>query len=1368
MMLEQKYAGITKKSERCILGMLILLVVFVSVSLEGIRINNGVGRRLEYGESGVVDIVQRDYGNITQTNSFVMGDAIGIEKRVVSSPRNGYQKGLYVNIKTRFEYVPQQVIFLYGNLVYGDLVSLHRGDGKSIVIYADTTTNEKRIEMIFVFPHQIDGIVFLRADASKNISGKIYVYDYNLGGFVEKLSWTSIRVINVSIDARYTDRVKLLATGALEEDYNLSIYYLVELEPDIDIDIPYRYVSEHELEYILSINSAPAYTKIYMVNLSEFWWIKRIDPWNTVWNFTEQSITIPNTNNVSIVFGGYDYWLRMNPINVSLKFRCADRYITADDIRVIYKVWRINYTISNTNYTFQHAVLVENPNTYDLYNVSVRIEINDSWFNMLALAWNIMGVKFLENESGNLTEVPAYLDFWDGRIAQFYIKMDKILSRERKVLIILYGGSENISSSFDPRAKVMGPISSISDLADGRNWIEYADNVEYILLANNTVDITMEEYNGNPMLWFKHIVSGVYETRMRFTVRSSSSIILNDFRWGMALVSKDYSTRYQIIVENDTQLNLFCFIIRASDSSEYIRQKYFEPPSAPPYYFEVDIKINEIAGFIEIYAEFLNVSLKLETCYANFEDILDISKIGWRIEYFAYGITKLSVDIYNWSQRIGMGCRIVDWGDEKFRANITETYVSGSDWWELSEETIIIPESSKILFVITDVLGNTISSGTIERSNISYEPLIGPVIYLNVSASILVLKNSASRKSCLEIWHQENALQLEIYPYSRREIVLAHTYFYIWGQYDSDSHLWKILIYLSGGTVVLDVGSIWSLIESVDSFDGGEVIFVSVPLYTSQGASAEGMYSFVVRYGYILEYITTTLNSMLTNLSGLWDTYVGELMDDDLDIPHMLEVLNITLDGKPRVVQIQSDGNKTKVIVGLESGATEEYIIPDGILEIFKVLLNENVSSMVFLDKHAKNLIRTTDIIDICVNASDQSIHMRAFFGSEILSLYIDIAKSMIEIFAESASPLIGFISNVIQSPLLFLLFANRRVSRYLPRVEGASTHLTIYMLYKYIYIYMSSTNAYQVDCLYDLANYRCVIVDEISGTRVDVDLKRKFVSYGNNIFDVNDTYCSILVDTIRGGLKLIIASTRFMVPFKAWIEENIVYRQVIIRNYYTNETISGYYTFLNLYINGSSEASGEEIITLSGTVNVSVISMWGDKLYENWTANETIIVYIRVSVLLIVNELNTSICVLILSSNGENITVDVGPDSIYSVLLSLNTSYNIRIFVEDKEILNRTLSLDEKGSEQPLYAIIVSDELLDENNARSTSGHEKGTNNTSPNFDPGGVIKRYYWIPLIVVGIILVLKIVRKLRRRKIIEIEEIIRNIADEETVV
>ena len=459
-------------------------------------------------------------------------------------------------------------------------------------------------------------------------------------------------------------------------------------------------------------------------------------------------------------------------------------------------------------------------------------------------------------------------------------------------------------------------------------------------------------------------------------------------------------------------------------------------------------------------------------------------------------------------------------------------------------------------------------------------------------------------------------------------------------------------------------------------------------------------------------------------------------------------------------------GNNTRVDIKLEDGERVNYTIPSPVKEVIGNLAREGIPSILVVHKYIQYLLSPKEIREVCLNASAQVITVIFSHGENEAYLCINLRESKIEITSDLIAFLSGGMGIIVRSSLIFFPFVKNSVTYCLPKIMNMSLSMSIYPTYYYIYLSLLKPQVVDVDCILDVPNYKCVAIDKRYNVRIEVDFKKKLISHENGISSLNGTHYDFLVDPQLKGLKTrVIYNWLDDCLIKEWIEGNIAYRRIIVKDFYTNESIGRHNMFIKAYVNDTLKPIDTTFITLVGTVKVIILSGWGDKLYELVTPSDMIIVYVKIGMLLVVNQLNITINVTVISEGGVSRSSKVCPGEVYSTFLTLNLTYVVEIWKEGEELLNKTIILHGNNTRRPMFVMVVSEKMAI--NARSLEEEKKEAShetNRSFIFVLLDYLTKYYWVLLICGAFFGAIKMIKKARAKKTIEVEELLRSIITE----
>jgi len=197
------------------------------------------------------------------------------------------------------------------------------------------------------------------------------------------------------------------------------------------------------------------------------------------------------------------------------------------------------------------------------------------------------------------------------------------------------------------------------------------------------------------------------------------------------------------------------------------------------------------------------------------------------------------------------------------------------------------------------------------------------------------------------------------------------------------------------------------------------------------------------------------------------------------------------------------------------------------------------------------------------------------------------------------------------------------------------------------------------------------------------------------------------------------------------------------------------------------------EFVTLKGPIRLVILDRWNITLANTTTSDINIDVIVKLGSIIIMNCLN--VCTFVsLKPEESNIPMNytLGPNQSMADLLAVGKSYNL--LIEDyygNIFFNDTIFLQANTSYRPLIVVIISTITIiqgSEINQSSESNESNGVEiSVSPNIPRSrGIDYRIVVIILLAVLITVAIKIMlRKIRKRKVVEIEKLIEKIISDE---
>ena len=871
-----------------------------------------------------------------------------------------------------------------------------------------------------------------------------------------------------------------------------------------------------------------------------------------------------------------------------------------------YRLEYINYTSNNSSdYAFTRRIVIENPNTYSLHSVPIRIVVNDSWFDMRLMNRNMSNIAFIQNTSAELKKLPAYLDYWDGEKAVYYIKIPEIEACGKTEILIAYGNPEANTATWNNEATYLGEIGSMEELSYTENWetINGSINTYYDNNLNMTT-IQISTATTKSKIFLKPALCGAINithklTTQRFYVTS------NTYSYSIIFGYIDEEHYYQLKIFNDSSTGHIAVKITAQNGSENTTIYYgaFSNP-INPYQYTVSMQTNTPSGYINT-----SITCDFETIKINFEDIYSYVSGTWKIGYESNHISEYRIKIDYWKQGIGQPLHIFSIGEKEPRINVSEAITGRSEWIRLSSYRIAIPIKTIIELKAYDTLNNTIANITITdlRTDKPY------TLYLN--ASTLKISYNGEEKATLIIANSHNEAYLTMDLGWQKEIVLKRDT-YIMRLIRNNIIVGDTIIKLKEPEYIAYIDNKMSI--SIVETNTEDVIYCSTEVEINNISDTD-IYFTYLNFTETAKYIEQISTQKIEPITQNWANTKNKIIHELENPETILSTLNISTNGEIKTILYKNLEN-TEITIEYMDGRKEKHTTEYTMNQIIEILRENNITTLPYAQTITETFTKPNNI-EYMLNTQEKIIQIENQETANF-TVTIDLEQDTIEI-----DGLKNLLSNQIDTTLniitSFSLVAKNTWIEHIYNKE-AEVLLRIYPMQSYVY-----TNIEKVEEIYSIAydiEKSDISITDPKGTKTYINLKTMILEIRGNqtmTIDTKDKTLTALTQTKYSGIHIEITNNKTIDAWN-WIQNHTTARQITILDYYTGEKISN--KQITLTVNGSKTMPDQQFITLKGKINIEITNLWNEKIYDSQTQKSKITIPIKTATLTIINNLKNKI----------------------------------------------------------------------------------------------------------------------------------------------
>ena len=1267
----------------------------------------------------------------------------------------------YINIQAKYDIIPQDIEILKGNLHYGDRKYLHRSDGKSIIIASDTINSHKHIVELLMYYNitntsNIPHSYYMSVVSDNYINISIYEqnpssYDFVLMNHSDNVSEL---IVNTTIPYINTRTVVIKIVMMSNVSFNVEIKAALLEANSVYMTIQYKFISKKQIEYYVHFWGLPESIKIYFINISYLWELKYVIPVGAIeWNYSDKSVVIRKETNITIVFEGYDYWLRDTNISVKLDIDCGGEKVGVDQLRVFYKIKSVEYnTINSTDYFFKRVIIVENPNTYDLIDVPVKIELNETNFNMLSLNADMTNIAFFDEAENGLERLSAYLYYTDGKRAIYYTKLKCLRAGEKRKIIVLYGNPYSPKIARNSTEPKMGIITKMSDLANENVWECSSGHISYIYYypSINETELYVATQNRYGMVVFKGNISGVY--RLNLTIEFQNQWLLNyNYSIGIKFLYIDEDTYYCIAISNKTGYqspHLEYFYVNNSNRIELDSVDLQDAVNV--YKLHIDITINYPANYISVIARIDGIG---DIPLGPYEDVLDISKHFWTMCLFGWGVSLFGVSIYFWGQSEGRPPVAIPLGEEFLGENIIISEVVGeTEWMKLDRESMAINSGSVIVVRIFDVMGNLVlnDSELVFDENYTFS--------ITLKASLIHMVNEVSHPHLLEIWHGFKKIEMLINPRGVKSVVLGYGLYLMVDIFVNMKESRWVVLNISQPVVDIPINDDWYVMNSGVN---KSIASIYLPItWLSYGSNDEMIYFESINYELESKHLIHILDAIFGGLYGLWENESTRMEEEISYIEDILGSIYIFENNVSRAI-FRSNGNITDVEVLNSSGDVATYTVNKTLTDVINEI--SNYSIVEYCCKNLSRLLGHTSPTYLILDENSGMVELGLMdqTGSNVTVIFY-IRDAQAEICSSS-----GYIySNLMRATfsLMFLNTVYMNGSLFSEEILEKAMRLDLDLKFNHISIYVGNDS--EISIHIDLDNMISTYVSAKYGSELRLDLLNLILIKNTEIIDLNGVKLECLFQPLFEALKVRLSNETAYDGTVEWIESQIIRRSIILLDYYSQTELDK--PMLTVYLNDTIVMSSDDIYTLKGGLRLDIYDKWHVKVFNGTYYQSEINVMIKIGGLIIVNERDSLINVEIASIESKcmaNYTIQ--PSGLISEMLSVGHPYKIIIRNSSSDIIfDEEVTLPSNTSFRPLIVIILRESGIiqqEQTQEQTTSQNVSFTN--KPQYLESNIKIVVPTILIATVSIIIIGRLVRKYKKRKIVEMEKLIEKIVAEE---
>lgn len=1245
-----------------------------------------------------------------------------ISSREVSS--NDWRQGraILVDIVNPRRVVPCQIHILTGELVNGSVTSLYSDDEDFLVV----APSGGRCEILLEFSTAWNSTLHVLAFCEDNGTVKplnVSVFDSISGYFID--CGQANGTIDIGIESVTGDGESIIKLWA----ENVSGYCYVS----------YAYLTFKPLTYVvhseftrdaygrvihrIRLNLATCGVEVRLRNISTWWRFIGASP-PVEWNYSTKGFFARVPGEYYLYFLALDEWewTALHATKIVL-LDSRGRYLPFDMFKVYYRRMRTHVCLDREalGYFMRNLTLSCNGTTW---SPQVILKLTEENFDFFAASENLSDFKFVESWHGQTFLVPHSVVSWNGELAIIVLR-PPVIDNE-SVLVMYYG---NLDS---PDARMPSPLHVLyEDFTDVRRfnltWAYRGDCIVYedegYLIGRNyslTYKVPICPWNLSVEVFAKiYAEFGTSTLNLTLLGENSDSLML--------------SVRFHADYEGDSyvqQVRVELWRLSAEER-RLLLATAFTPPSLNMY--------------VRLYVSIANQTCAVEICRVDgarvyFNSTTISPKLGLSLYTFLVNCSYIG-DSPNRSyirlNHVYATCgetselQVLSIGNETVNTDAVVRELRPESDYKLAYTNIIEAEFNALLnIVVKDLFDDVIANLTV-YVNSSVIPIVIDVCswkFKNNRDDVFVHIELRKPNSPLKM--SEWVAPGEVVKYFIRPGTYQLTITYQTGeQLTYNLTVTGDMFFLLNGTVLGDViahlGRVNStLVRYIQTIDI-EIRNVNATILNQ---------TLAIRIH--IENVNVTLSSLLlalrTNLTAINSTVSEALLQLSNNVSlinSFIRELNSSL-----TTQIES---VNATIVSMIIDLNERVVAINTTIGQFL----QNISSTVEL--------MNSSLLRLLVNISSAVLSM----NSTILRAVFDLRSDLISVNTTLGSLLIDLNSSV--------LLVHSNLSSLIMRALTAilASNATILSVLYNLSSLLTLTNATVCELLWDIGSG--ILQMNSTVCTLLIDIKQGIIAINTTIgsvlanisgnlllleslvYSLNSTLIAVIYDANLNVTRTIVADLSELENLAEAIREQLNVFHFVICDKLSGERIPQTELY-QIVVNGRPIA-GDLLVTLADRINVSLVDFWGRVLWSSAVNTSYVKIEIPAGRLVVVNERDRSITVSIAPEGytKEYATI-VPPYSAEKMYLPLGT-YRLRVEEDESELASSQVTLSEDRHVVVLRVTF-----------RGVEEYLSGRSLESLLFPLGAVTGAAVTL--------LGMALARRLRRRAGIDLDELIRKLAEE----
>jgi len=1253
-------------------------------------------------------------------------------------------------LRIHYELRPYDIDIKKGHLIEGITPNLHKNDGKSLLLIAENRSNAYEVSFIAYFKLRESGQIILCCNSTNSSTVYVDIYNQTTELYEQVLEFnmntsTERNIYNFTSDENEL-RIRLRFLSSIA--FNITISYLIGVSVSKNLRLACKFVSSSVLRYELRVNGVFSGTKIVFENMTKFMRLEGAYGPPHIWNYSEPCIYVLGDGDLQLSFIGYDVWNYPGDLKLEVNFYCGDEKIDPRYVDSLYMVTSNRVLALNEDAPiFENRIKIVNANPYDVYDASLKVIINNSWINLLATREDLSDLSFYVTSKNSTVKLKNYLYKWDGTTAVFYIKLPKIDALSSLPIYIRYGGA-SIDIHNDTRALYFG--NSFAELSNASLWSVREGKFSVGYDADYDV-VKIDLYDTEDPIYAKAIFSNHVSGRLSGKLKVVSTIKNSDC-WEI-----DYFPIYindgsfvKLSLRNVSDLGLIEILViqRVYGKEEILFAGY--KSLSYPFDHVLSFEISPLKSKLHVNLQFLyddyNPDIMVDVNSTLLND-------GWFFGLASRNMTLLDVALESWRQEAEQPLVIGEISGEKLICDLTYNQtVSG--WKPLNGSTIWVPPLSKICINLFDAFNKLLLQ---YETNVS--TLHGFSVNISINATLLVLHNDALSPKIVLISKTNSSQETNVNAFSEKHVLVALGRYTLDLREPTKGNTSIVVFNLKiPGILRLNISSRRSLLESILSSTAELIFYYEYKNLGYVDTYRNDILLLIANYSKLSSHIYRFFSRMEVTLN---ETLNRDMLVEEFDnLDNLLaEITNNTIYRNISTINIDLENNcidyvDSSGIKFIQLNLTTNELLSKlaNISNIFRVSLSMLSFAVKYVsdevgwiryDGPARRLtiISRTDIWNFTVDYSQNYVCIIMPLSSLSDSMKVFIAGIDLAHILGRMRPIV---SDIFSVNLYFNLTIYGNIVEMSLRQQGIGSEEV------YVDLSKETATVYRPDIGGSTISYRFDVgILVINGKRIRSDLLYMFVR-----------------DLLFNSQKYISMSS-----------------ETSVLNEYTRAIEKKCIRIIDYYLQ-KPFPEGLLMVTLNKTMNISesILQFWassgssliitvkdvmGNVLNNVTLTNDTLDLYVKAGVIVILNDVDSSLRCEITAEDKRSLNITVNAKSVFSIFLKINMSYYVVLSYADKIVLNASIQLYDSDTLRPSYFLVVHEEqscALNEttNTTLSNSGSSKNNEDKK-----GGSEFPLFAVALLIVasvGIFVSKIILNRLKERRMISAEKLVESLISE----